>query len=63
MKSTILALFLASSTALYAADAAPFKIFTKKGDVTLEQLAGKVVYLDFLGFVVRTLQEIFSMDE
>ncbi|MCB1059979.1 MAG: TlpA family protein disulfide reductase [Calditrichaeota bacterium] len=47
MKSTILALFLASSTALYAADAAPFKIFTKKGDVTLEQLAGKVVYLDF----------------
>ncbi len=47
MKAFILAITLAITASVFAADAVSFKIMTKNGEVSLEQLSGKVVYLDF----------------
>ncbi len=47
MKALILTIILASASVSLAADAKPFNVITKNGEVSLEKLAGKVVYLDF----------------
>ncbi|MBL0061824.1 MAG: TlpA family protein disulfide reductase [bacterium] len=47
MKALILTLMLTAASASFAADAKPFSVITKNGEVSLEKLAGKVVYLDF----------------
>lgn len=47
MKSPIVILSLFISITVFASDAPRFKVYTQNGDVSLEQLSGKVVYLDF----------------
>ncbi|MCB9357763.1 MAG: TlpA family protein disulfide reductase [Calditrichaeota bacterium] len=47
MKSLLLLLMLASVILTRAENAPEFKVVTDQGEVSLESLAGKVVYLDF----------------